>query len=117
MRISVIGTGYVGLVSGTCMAEFGHRVVCVDRDAAKIAALTRGEIPIHEPGLQDLVRANVRAGNLSFTTSRLPIRSVRPKQYLSRSEHHLDAATAMPICPTYMMPPARSRPRLMVLLS
>ena len=69
MRISVIGTGYVGLVSGTCMAEFGHRVVCVDRNAAKIAALTRGEIPIHEPGLQDLVRANVRAGNLSFTTS------------------------------------------------
>ena len=69
MRISVIGTGYVGLVSGACMAEFGHHVVCVDRDAAKIAALTRGEIPIHEPGLQDLVRANVRAGNLSFTTS------------------------------------------------
>ena len=69
MRIAVIGTGYVGLVSGVCMAEFGHQVVCVDRDAAKIAALARGEIPIHEPGLQDLVGANLRAGNLCFTTS------------------------------------------------
>ena len=76
MRIAVIGTGYVGLVSGTCMAEFGHQVVCVDRDAAKIAALTRGEIPIHEPGLQDLVRTNVRAGSLSFTTSLVePVRA------------------------------------------
>jgi UDPglucose 6-dehydrogenase len=69
MRIAVIGTGYVGLVSGACMAEFGHHVVCVDKDAAKIATLIRGEIPIHEPGLQDLVRTNIRTGNLSFTTS------------------------------------------------
>jgi UDPglucose 6-dehydrogenase len=67
MRIAMIGTGYVGLVSGACMADFGHSVVCVDNNAAKIEALTRGEIPIHEPGLDDLVRANVQAGRLTFT--------------------------------------------------
>src|SRR6202044_1775506 len=67
MRIAMIGTGYVGLVSGACMADFGHSVVCVDNNAAKIEALTRGEIPIHEPGLDDLVRANVQAQRLTFT--------------------------------------------------
>ena len=69
MRIAMIGTGYVGLVSGACLADFGHQVVCVDKDAAKIAALMRGEIPIYEPGLSDLVRSNASAGRLSFTTS------------------------------------------------
>src|SRR6202163_2287980 len=69
MRVAMIGTGYVGLVSGACLADFGHHVVCVDKDAEKIAALTRGEIPIYEPGLHDLVRSNVRAGRLSFSTT------------------------------------------------
>jgi UDPglucose 6-dehydrogenase len=68
MRIVMIGTGYVGLVSGACFADFGHQVVCVDKDEAKIAALKRGEIPIFEPDLERLVETNVKAGRLSFTT-------------------------------------------------
>ena len=66
MRIAMIGTGYVGLVSGACLADFGHHVVCIDKDSAKLGALQRGEIPIFEPGLEDLVRNNVREGRLSF---------------------------------------------------
>jgi len=68
MRIAMIGTGYVGLVSGACFAEFGTCVTCMDRDADKIARLEDGEVPIHEPGLADLVRRNVAAGRLRFTT-------------------------------------------------
>ncbi|ODU68668.1 MAG: UDP-glucose 6-dehydrogenase [Novosphingobium sp. SCN 66-18] len=68
MRITMIGSGYVGLVSGACFADFGHDVVCVDKDIAKIEALRNGEIPIFEPGLDQLVASNVRAGRLSFTT-------------------------------------------------
>ncbi|MBX9827817.1 MAG: UDP-glucose/GDP-mannose dehydrogenase family protein [Xanthobacteraceae bacterium] len=67
MRVAMIGTGYVGLVSGACFADFGHHVVCVDKDQGKIAALERGEMPIYEPGLDDLVAANVKAKRLSFT--------------------------------------------------
>src|ERR1700710_3073045 len=68
MRIAMIGTGYVGLVSGACFADFGHQVTCVDKDGDKIAALRRGEIPIFEPGLDDLVSSNAKAGRLDFTT-------------------------------------------------
>ncbi|OJV01067.1 UDP-glucose/GDP-mannose dehydrogenase family protein, partial [Nitrobacter sp. 62-23] len=67
-RIAMIGTGYVGLVSGACFADFGHQVTCVDKDADKIAALGRGEIPIFEPGLEALVATNVAASRLDFTT-------------------------------------------------
>jgi UDPglucose 6-dehydrogenase len=68
MRIAMIGTGYVGLVSGACFADFGHQVTCVDKDESKIAALHRGDIPIFEPGLDALVAANVKAKRLDFTT-------------------------------------------------
>lgn len=69
MRIAMIGTGYVGLVSGACLSDFGHNVICVDKDIKKIRALDNGEIPIYEPGLQDIVRSNVRQGRLAFTSS------------------------------------------------
>ncbi|HET8921047.1 MAG TPA: UDP-glucose/GDP-mannose dehydrogenase family protein [Xanthobacteraceae bacterium] len=68
MRVVMIGAGYVGLVSGACFADFGHQVTCIDKDAAKIAALKRGEIPIFEPGLAELVESNVRQGRLEFAT-------------------------------------------------
>ena len=68
MRITVIGTGYVGLVTGTCLAEAGNDVLCLDVDARKIDMLQTGGIPIYEPGLQDMVKRNVTAGRLNFTT-------------------------------------------------
>ena len=68
MRIAMVGTGYVGLVSGACFADFGHTVVCIDRDESKIARLRAGEVPIYEPGLDALIAANVREGRLSFET-------------------------------------------------
>ena len=72
MRICVIGAGYVGLVSGACFADFGHRVTCVDLDEAKVSALRAGQIPIFEPGLAELVTRNARLGRLSFTTDLAP---------------------------------------------
>jgi UDPglucose 6-dehydrogenase len=72
MRVAMIGTGYVGLVSGACFADFGHEVTCVDREASKIDALKRGQMPIYEPGLSDLVGTNTRAGRLKFTTELAP---------------------------------------------
>ncbi|MFO1151173.1 MAG: UDP-glucose/GDP-mannose dehydrogenase family protein [Alsobacter sp.] len=68
MHIAMIGSGYVGLVSGACLADFGHRVLCVDKDERKIAALRRGEMPIYEPGLKELVDNNAEQGRLTFTT-------------------------------------------------
>ncbi len=72
MRITMIGSGYVGLVSGACFSDFGHDVVCVDKDAGKIEALKQGRMPIYEPGLEALVAANVAAGRLTFSTELAP---------------------------------------------
>src|SRR3546814_15741651 len=68
MRVAIFGTGYVGLGTGTCLAEVGHEVVCVDIDQAKVDGLDNGVIPIYEPGLETMVRANHAAGRLRFTT-------------------------------------------------
>jgi UDPglucose 6-dehydrogenase len=68
MRIAMIGTGYVGLVSGACLSEFGHDVICIEKDAEKVAALRKGKIPIHEPGLDEVVATNAKAGRLHFDT-------------------------------------------------
>ncbi|MGH6644637.1 MAG: nucleotide sugar dehydrogenase, partial [Bradyrhizobium sp.] len=68
MRIAMIGSGYVGLVSGACFAQFGHDVVCVDKETSKIERLRNGEIPIFEPGLDKLVADNARSGRLTFST-------------------------------------------------
>ena len=69
MHIAMIGTGYVGLVSAACLSEFGHHVVCVDKDSDKIADLNAGRIPIFEPGLDEVVAASVKARRLSFTSA------------------------------------------------
>ncbi len=69
MRIAMVGSGYVGLVSGACFAQFGHDVTCIDKVADKVAQLRKGDIPIYEPGLDKLVVDNMRAGRLTFDTS------------------------------------------------
>ena len=68
MRIAMIGTGYVGLVSGACLSEFGHEVICIDKDESKVQTLRDGGIPIYEPGLDEAVAANIKAGRLFFET-------------------------------------------------
>ena len=68
MKICIVGTGYVGLVTGVCFSHLGHKVICVDKDEQKISALKRGQVPIYEPGLQELVRENMQSGKLSFDT-------------------------------------------------
>src|SRR5436190_12704289 len=79
MRIAMVGTGYVGLVSGACLSEFGHEVACIDNNGGKIDALKQGQIPIFEPGLEEVVANNVKAGRLSFTND------------LARAVHGADA--------------------------
>ena len=68
MKIAMVGSGYVGLVSGACFADFGHDVVCIDKDPAKIESLNAGIMPIFEPGLAELVTSNAKSGRLTFTT-------------------------------------------------
>ncbi|MFZ0006710.1 MAG: 2-dehydropantoate 2-reductase N-terminal domain-containing protein, partial [Steroidobacteraceae bacterium] len=68
MRVTIFGSGYVGLVTGACLADAGNHVLCVDVDAGKIERLTRGEVPIHEPGLEALIKRNADAGRIEFTT-------------------------------------------------
>ena len=75
MRIAMIGTGYVGLVSGACFSDFGHDVTCIDKDAGKIAQLKSGSLPIFEPGLDALIERNVTAGRLAFATDTAAVRS------------------------------------------
>jgi len=67
MKIAIIGSGYVGLVSGVCLAEIGHHVICVDNNPEKIKTLKKGQLPIYEPGLLELMKANVKRKRLSFT--------------------------------------------------
>ena len=67
MNICIVGSGYVGLVTGTCFADLGNTVICVDNDGVKIAKLKRGVMPIYEPGLEEMVRRNVKEGRLSFS--------------------------------------------------
>jgi UDPglucose 6-dehydrogenase len=107
MRIAIIGTGYVGLVSGACFSDFGHDVICVDKDKSKIDALERNVMPIFEPGLDDLVARNVRQGRLSFTTDLAEgVEGATPCS--SRSARRRGAATGMPTCPTSTAPRVRS---------
>ena len=68
MRVTIFGSGYVGLVTGACLADAGNHVICVDVDAGKIERLNRGEVPIHEPGLEEMIRRNAHAKRLEFTT-------------------------------------------------
>ncbi|MCK0769454.1 UDP-glucose dehydrogenase family protein [Chromohalobacter canadensis] len=83
MKISIFGTGYVGLVTGTCLADVGHEVMCMDVDADKIARLERGEIPIYEPGLDAMVRQNVSEGRLRFTTDAATAVDFAPLQFIA----------------------------------
>ena len=98
MKIAVVGTGYVGLVVGACLAENGNDVICVDKDAAKIDTLEAGGMPIYEPGLEEMVRRNHDEERLTFTTD-LPA-AVREPTSCSSPSARRRARTAPPICST-----------------
>ena len=106
MRIAMIGTGYVGLVSGACLSEFGHDVVCIDKDASKVETLKSGGIPIYEPGLDDVVADNAKAGRLSFTTD-LKAAVAGAEAVFIAVGTPAGAATAMPTCLTSLPRPKR----------
>ena len=90
MNLAVIGAGYVGLVAGTCFAESGNDVICVDIDANKIDLLNSGKVPIYEPGLEEMVRRNAAEQRLSFTARSGPERSKSRRSYSSQSERLRD---------------------------
>src|SRR6056297_67490 len=96
MNITMIGTGYVGLVSGVCFSDFGHDVVCVDKDPRKIDLLKSGGVPIYEPGLDALLAKNIAAGRLSFTTD-LASAVENAELYLLVLAHQRVAVMGMPI--------------------
>jgi len=96
MRIAMVGTGYVGLVSGACFSEFGIEVTCVDKDAGKIDRLNRGDIPIYEPGLDELVARNAEDGRLTFATD-LSVAVRAADAVFMPSGRLAAAATATPI--------------------
>ena len=87
LKVAVIGTGYVGLVTGACLSELGHDVVCVDTDEMKIARLNRGEIPIYEPGLEQVVAAKWRAGSLQLHDQHQRERRARRRRAFHRGRH------------------------------
>ena len=97
MNICMIGAGYVGLVSAACFSEFGWTVTCIDKDHSRVESLKRGEVPIYEPGLDDLMQRNIAAGRLSNSTDLGPAAA---SAYLifSPSERPSGAAMVMPIC-------------------
>ena len=97
MRIAMIGTGYVGLVSGACFADFGHHVTCVDKDAGKIDALNAGRMPIWEPGLEGAGQGQRRARAADASPPISPRASRAPRRCSSPSARRRGAATAMPI--------------------
>ena len=110
MKIAVVGSGYVGLVAGACLAENGNDVICVDKDPAKVRVLQRGKIPIYEPGLEELVRRNRAEKRLTFTTALE--RGVRGlPDHLHRRRHADRARTARPTCSTCSRWPATSPAR------
>ena len=99
MKIAVVGTGYVGLVAGACLAENGNDVICVDKDPAKVRLLQRGKIPIYEPGLEELVRRNRAEKRLTFTTA-LDRGGPAARRSSSSPSARRPARTARPICST-----------------
>ena len=107
MRIAMIGSGYAGLVSGACLADFGQEVTCIDSNAEKIAALKRGEIPIYEPGLDQLLKDNVAAERMFFSTNLAEAVSKSDVCSPPLERPHA-AATDTPISPMSTRSPARS---------
>lgn len=106
MNLVVVGSGYVGLVSGACLADKGHRVICVDISEERIAGLKRGEVPIYEPGLDAIIARNADTGALSFTTS-LP-EAMREADIFCIAVGTPRTRTARPTCVTCWPWPARS---------